>query len=50
MSARPQKITLAECVSGVRAVLIYCSEYRCSHYIATINGPRDADISRMSRM
>jgi hypothetical protein len=37
MSARPQKITLAEMrASGVRAVLIYCSEHRCSHSVEMI--------------
>jgi hypothetical protein len=35
MSARPQKITFAEMrSSGVRGLLVYCSDYRCSHYIA----------------
>jgi hypothetical protein len=35
MSTRPQKITLAEMrASGVRGLLIYCSDYRCSHHIA----------------
>jgi hypothetical protein len=35
MSARPQKITFAEMrSSGVRGLLIYCSDYRCSHHIA----------------
>jgi hypothetical protein len=34
MRERPQKITFAEMrSSGVRAVLIYCSDYRCSHWI-----------------
>jgi hypothetical protein len=37
MSARPQKITFAEMrASGVRGVLIYCSDYRCSHSVETI--------------
>jgi hypothetical protein len=32
---RPQKITFAEMrSSGVRGLLIYCSDYHCSHYIA----------------
>jgi hypothetical protein len=32
---RPQKITFAEMrSSGVRGLLIYCSDYKCSHYIA----------------
>jgi hypothetical protein len=35
MSERPQKITFAEMrASGVRGVLVYCSDYRCSHSIA----------------
>jgi hypothetical protein len=34
MSARPQKITFAEMrSSGVRGVLIYCADYKCSHFI-----------------
>jgi hypothetical protein len=37
---RPQKITFAEMrSSGVRGLLVYCSDYRCSHYIA-ISGDR----------
>jgi len=37
MSAHPQKITYAEMrSSGVRAVLIYCSDYRCSHSVEMI--------------
>ena len=32
---RPQKITLAEMRDmGVRRLLIYCSDYRCSHLVA----------------
>jgi hypothetical protein len=27
----PQKITLAECVQPMRGLLIYCSDYHCSH-------------------
>jgi hypothetical protein len=31
---RPQKITFGETrESGVRGVLVCCSDYRCSHYI-----------------
>ena len=31
---RPQKITLAEMrASGVRGLLIYCADYKCSHWI-----------------
>ncbi len=32
--ARPQKITLAEMrSSGVRGLLVYCADYKCSHWI-----------------
>jgi hypothetical protein len=35
MSDRPQKITFAEMRSaGVRGILVYCSDFRCSHSIA----------------
>ena len=35
----PDKITLAEMrSSGVRGVLIYCADYKCSHYIAISGG------------
>jgi hypothetical protein len=45
---RPQKITFAEMrSSGVRGLLVYCSEYRCSHYIA-ISGDRWPDDVRLS--
>jgi hypothetical protein len=31
---RPQKITFGEMrESGVRGVLVYCSDYKCSHYV-----------------
>src|ERR1700758_3624264 len=37
---RPQKITFAEMrSSGVRGLLIYCADYKCSHYIA-LSGDR----------
>jgi hypothetical protein len=37
VTARPQKITLAEMrASGVRGLLIYCSDYHCSHWTAII--------------
>ena len=40
---RPQKITFAEMrASGVRGLLIYCSDYRCSHSTA-ISGDRWPD-------
>jgi hypothetical protein len=33
--SRPQKITFGEMRdTGVRGILIYCSDYRCSHSIA----------------
>jgi hypothetical protein len=35
MPTRPQKITFGEMRdTGVRGVLIYCQDYRCSHSIA----------------
>jgi hypothetical protein len=35
LTRRPQKITLGEMrSSGVRGLLIYCADYRCSHSIA----------------
>jgi hypothetical protein len=40
---RPTKITLGEMrESGVRGVLIYCSDYKCSHYATA-----SADSGRM---
>jgi hypothetical protein len=37
---RPQKITFGEMrSSGVRGLLIYCSDYRCSHSIAISADP-----------
>jgi hypothetical protein len=40
---RQQKITLGEMrSSGVRGLLIYCSDFRCSHWI-TISGDRWPD-------
>jgi hypothetical protein len=42
-SAHPQTINFAEIrSSGVRGMLIYCADYRCSHYIA-ISGDRWPD-------
>jgi hypothetical protein len=39
-SDRPQKITFAEMrESGVRGLLIYCADYRCSHSISAMAGP-----------
>jgi hypothetical protein len=43
-----QKITFAEMrASGVRALLIYCSDYKCSHSTA-ISGDRWPDDVRLS--
>ena len=43
-----QKITLAEMrASGVRGLLIYCSDYHCSHWTA-ISGDRRPDDVRLS--
>jgi len=45
---RPQKITLAEMrAAGVRGLLVYCSDYRCSHHIA-MSGDRWPDDVRLS--
>jgi hypothetical protein len=45
---RPQKITLAEMrAANVRGLLIYCSDYRCSHWTA-ISGDRWPDDVRLS--
>jgi hypothetical protein len=47
---RPQKITFAEMrSSGVRGLPVYCSDYRCSHYIA-ISGDRWPDDVRLSEI
>jgi hypothetical protein len=38
--SRPQKITFGEMRStGVRGLLIYCSDYKCSHSIAISADP-----------
>jgi hypothetical protein len=43
-----QKITFAEMqAAGVRGLLIYCSDYRCSHHIA-MSGDRWPDDVRLS--
>jgi hypothetical protein len=48
MGERQQKITFAEMrSSGVRGLLIYCADYKCSHYIA-ISGDRWPDDVRLS--
>jgi hypothetical protein len=45
---RPQKITLAEMrASRVRGLLIYCSDYHCSHWTA-ISGDQWGDDVRLS--
>ena len=45
---RRQKITLGEMrASGVRGILIYCSDFHCSHSSA-INGDRWPDDVRLS--
>jgi hypothetical protein len=37
MTERPQKITFGELRDmGVRGVLIYCADYRCSHSVAVM--------------
>jgi len=52
MPVPQQKITLAEmrAAAGVRGLLIYCSDYRCSHWTA-ISGdkwPDDSPVVRSS--
>ena len=48
MSARPQKITFGEMRDmGVPGILIYCADYKCSHYIA-ISADQWADGVRLS--
>jgi hypothetical protein len=48
MSDRPQKITFAQMRDmGVRGLLIYCADYRCSHSIA-ISGDAWPDDVRLS--
>jgi hypothetical protein len=45
---RPQKITFAEMrAASVRSLLIYCSDYHCSHWTA-ISGDRWPDHLRLS--
>ena len=45
---RAQKITLGEVREiGVRGVLVYCSDYHCSHWTA-ISGDRGPDDARLS--
>jgi len=48
MSAPIQKITFAEMrESGIRGLLVYCADYRCSHSIA-VNADQWPDDLRMS--
>jgi hypothetical protein len=48
ITGRQQKITIVEMrSSGVRGVLVYCSDYRCSHSIA-ISADRWPDHIRLS--
>lgn len=48
MPAPRQKITFGEmCTTGVRGLLIYCSDYQCSHWTA-ISGDRLPDDVRLS--
>jgi hypothetical protein len=42
----PQKFTLGETM-GIRGLLVYCSDYHCSHWIA-ISGDRWPDHVRLS--
>jgi hypothetical protein len=45
---RPQKITFSQMREmGVRAVLVYCADYRCGHSVA-LSGDRWADEVRLS--
>ena len=47
MPDRPQKIAFAEMRDmGVRGLLIYCSDYKCSHLI-TMSGDRWSDEMRL---
>jgi hypothetical protein len=48
MPDRPTKISFGEMRdNSVRGLLIYCADYRCSHYI-TISGDRWPDDIRLS--
>jgi hypothetical protein len=48
MVNRPQKITLGEMREiGVRGLLVYCSDYKCSHS-GTISADRWPDCVRLS--
>jgi hypothetical protein len=42
---RPQKITFGEMrAAGVRGILVYCADYRCSHSIAMAADRWDDDV------
>jgi len=48
MNSRPQKITFIEMHDmGIRGLLIYCSDYTCSHLI-TMSGDHWSDNLRLS--
>jgi hypothetical protein len=48
MTERPTKITFAEMSEmGVRGILVYCADYRCSHSI-TVSGDAWPDDVRLS--
>jgi hypothetical protein len=48
MADRPVKITFAQMRnSGVRGILVYCADYRCSHLLA-ISGDAWPDDVRLS--
>ena len=48
MPNRPVKITFAEMREcGVRGILVYCSDYKCSHLVAT-SGDTWPDEARLS--
>ena len=50
MPDRPTKITFAEMRDmGVRGILVYCADYRCSHSIA-ISGDGWPDDVRLSHI
>jgi hypothetical protein len=45
MSTRPQKITFAQMrSSGVRGLLVYCCDYKCSHLRAIGGDPWPDDV------
>jgi hypothetical protein len=47
LTRRPQKITFGEMrAAGVRGILVYCSDYKCSHSIAVSADPRSITQTR----